>query len=568
MKINLKELCSAVKGRPTAPRDMSLPLVKGRPTAPRDMSLPLVKGRPTAPRDMSLPLVKGRPTAPRDMSLPLVKGRPTAPRDISLLFTGVSIDSRKTDLKGKIFFAIHGENLDGHDFAKQALEGGARAVVVHKTLPAVEKAALQLGSVVIQVPDTLKALHSLTSYWRAKNKARVIGITGSTGKTTTKNFCYTLLQSADNSKTSNSETIIAGQKSFNNRFGVPLTLLSIRENTDIVIQEIGMNQKGEIKALCALARPDIVTVTQVGHSHVGMLGGQEQIAREKEQIYISSPEAVKVFNLDNSYTRAMYEKYKKPAGPTSPTGPADPASPAGPPSPAGAIEGKELLRFSAQDKKADVFFKLKEVAKDSLFFEGHIQGVQGRARVLVTGPAHLNNLLASSALAVGAGVSPRQIWERLALCHLPKGRNQWVALTSGARALFDAYNASPESVIALLEYFLSPVVEGKKVVILGDFLELNSYLPVLQKQVAQKLTIAEVSIVWFIGSQAGSFKTALQNAGCKAECYFSAQFDCAVADKILSCLDPSFVLAFKASRRIGMENIIKHFHPKESLDLI
>ncbi len=440
---------------------------------------------------------------------------------IKLIFKGVSIDSRESNLNGKIFFAIKGEQFDGHDFLRQAVEGGAKALVVHKDV--------SINNIpIIKVADSLKALQDLAFYWREKIGVLVIGITGSAGKTTTKHFCHTLLQKA--------KKTVASPKSFNNRYGVPLTLLSAEEGTDIVIQEIGMNQKGEIKALCQIAKPDIVTITQIGESHIGKLGGQDAIAKEKEQIYIHSPKALKVFNKCDPYTLTMYKK-RKLYGP-----------------------GNSLC-VSSQGKTADVFLQIKEIKKQSLIVSGHIQGVEGGASVPVAGPIHLGNLMSAVGLALFAGLKPDQIWERLSFCRLPSGRNQWVKLSSGAQALFDAYNASPESVMALLEYFLSPVVEGKKILILGDFLELGSYLEVLQNKIAKKLAENDLYLVWFIGSQAESFKKALKSVGCSVEFYCSQEVDSAIAKKILSQLDSSTALAFKASRRMQLEKVLQIFNP-------
>ena len=235
-------------------------------------------------------------------------------------FRGVSIDSREADLNQKIFFAIKGVHFDGHDFLDQALKKGVSVLVVHKTVSCNTN-----STTIIEVNDTLKALHLLTSWWRKKLNFSVIGITGSTGKTTTKNFCLTLLASTKFPSSSHSKsnpppppplhpeekTLIASPKSFNNMYGVPLTFLSATENTKIVIQEIGMNQKGEIKNLCQLAQPDIVVVTQIGSSHIGILGNKASIAKEKEEIYINSPKATGVFNLDDPYTRDMYDRWTR-----------------------------------------------------------------------------------------------------------------------------------------------------------------------------------------------------------------------------------------------------------------
>ena len=443
-------------------------------------------------------------------------------------FRGVSIDSRDSDLEQKIFFAIQGVHFDGHDFLQQALKAGAGALIVHKEISF--KTSL---AAVIKVNDTLKALHRLAFWWRNKLSVSVIGITGSTGKTTTKNFCKTLLE--------DSFSVIASPKSFNNIYGVPLTLLSANENTNIIVQEIGMNQKGEIKSLCELTNPDIVTVTQIGSSHIGILGSKEEIAKEKMGIYLYSQKAIFVFNEDDPYTKAMYKNLQN------------------------QRPGCKTILFSSRNEKADIFLQIKEVKKNSLSVFGHFQGVKGSTSVPVIGRAHLNNLLAGGALALAAGLKEGQIWERLSLCQLPSGRNEWSTLPSGAQVLFDAYNASPESVRALLDYFLSPVVSGKKILILGDFLELGTYLTPFQKELAEKLANSEVALIWFIGTQADSFTRALKKAGYTAELYSSKHFASQLAKKILSMLNPSVTLAFKASRKAQLEKVLFYLGQKNGL---
>ncbi len=506
-------------------------------------------------------------------------------------FRGVSIDSREADLKQKIFFAIKGTHFDGHEFLDQALKKEVSALVVHK------RVSFKTNSTtIIQVDDTLRAFHRLASWWRQTLNFSVIGITGSTGKTTTKNFCLTLLnpkgftkmnlqgelpwekkqkdtlplqsQTSRKGKTrqgsnktgikpsvsshnpnfnlkcihplhQEEKTIIASPKSFNNMYGVPLTLLSADENTKIVIQEIGMNQKGEIKSLCQLTQPDIVTVTQIGSSHIGILGDKAGIAKEKEEIYINSPKSSGVFNLDDPYTKAMYKRW---------------------------IEGgksRKALCFSSQNSKADIFFQIKQINKHSLSITGHLQGVPGSVTVPVVGAAHLNNLMAASALTLASGGIEHKIWQNLSLCRLPEGRNQWIPLSSGAQALFDAYNASYESVMALLDYFLSPPIKEEKVLILGDFMELGTYLKKLQVDVAHRLAHSDITLIWLIGDQAHSFETILKEQGYRAEVYCSKNFDPAIVKKILPLLNPSTVVAFKASRKMQMEKILTHFQPQK-----
>ena len=448
-------------------------------------------------------------------------------------FAGVSINSRERSLKNKIFFAIRGSRFDGHDFLTKAVQKGAKGMVVDQAFsdrPALF-ASKDSQPVVIKVKDTLKALKALASYWRRKHTFQVIGITGSSGKTTTKVFCQILIE--------NTFSVQASPKSFNNHYGVPLSLLSANENTDILIQEIGMNQKREIASLTRLTRPNIVAVTQVGDSHIGRVGGKDKIAWEKEQIYLTCPKALPIFNVDNPWTKLMYERWKK-----------------------RRFAGQKAFVFSSQDKKADIFLKVKKTEKDRLWLSGHIQGVKGNVLVPVTGPAHLNNIMCAGALALATGLKEQTIWERLPLCRLPQGRNQWIKLKSGAEALFDGYNASPESVMALLQHFLSPAIRGKKVLILGDFLELGDFLTPFQKKVASSIAKKkEVQLIWLIGEQADSLAETLKQEACLADIYVNKGFNKKRALHIRACIKKTDVLAFKGSRKSQLEKVLKHFEP-------
>ena len=454
-------------------------------------------------------------------------------------FNGVSIDSREKDLSGKIFFAIKGEQFDGHHFISEAVQKQAGALVIHSATK-FQKNKQVVTIPVIQVPDTAKALQKLSTYWQKKNNLKVIGITGSTGKTTTKCFCLKLMEQE--------LSVLASPKSYNNIYGVSLTVLSVGavssdtttpgKRPDYIIQEMGMNHPGEIKALCQIAPPCISAIVNVGSSHIGFMGDVKNIAKEKEQIYKNSTaEAVHIYNLDNPYTKFMYDSHTN--------------------------SQKKTLTFSSHDKNADVFLQIDQCTADSLKVSGHFQGVSGSAQVLVSGAAHLNNLMCAVAVALAAGLSPDRLWSYLPLCRLPGGRNQWVDLSSGAKVLFDAYNASPESTIALMEHFLSQVVKGEKALILGDFMELGSYLPSFYQTLAQKLTVAQkdLSLICFIGEQGEMFKEALSRSGCQTELILSSHFDHQLAQKIMSMLNPSSVLAFKASRKIQLEKFLMYFKP-------
>ena len=452
-------------------------------------------------------------------------------------FTGVSIDSREKDLKGKIFFAIKGKNFDGHDFIDEVIQKQVSAVVIHST----KKDPIKTHSVkipVIQVSDTTQALQKLSAYWIKKNNLKIIGITGSNGKTTTKHFCLQLIKKEF--------SVLVSPKSYNNIYGVCLTVLSAEASSsdgmdqqpNYIIQEMGMNHPGEIKTLCQIAPPYVATVVNVGASHIGFMGDLENISKEKEQIYKNSlPGAVHIYNLDNPYTKAMYHSNKN--------------------------AQKKTLTFSSQNKSVNVCLQIDQCGEDYLKVSGYLNNVRGSAQVPVTGRVHLNNLMCACTLALAVGMSPHSLWSNLSLCHLPSGRNQWVDLSSGGRALFDAYNASPESTMALVEHFLSQAIKGQKALILGDFMELGSYLSEFYGLLAQKLSAKQkkLDFICFIGEQGKMLETALNRSGCQIKLILSKHFDHQLAQKIMSMLNPSSVLAFKASRKVHLEKFLMYFKP-------
>jgi UDP-N-acetylmuramoyl-tripeptide--D-alanyl-D-alanine ligase len=215
----------------------------------------------------------------------------TALSQINSNFTGVGTDTR-ANLAGKLFVALRGEAHDAHQYLDKAVQAGAAALLVDKIDPKFETLKEKVS--IIQVPDTLKAFQDLGSFWRRKMNLKVIGITGSNGKTTTKEFTAEILSSKFKTHYS--------KGSFNNHWGVPISLLDITPEHEIAVIEMGMNAFREIETLAKIAEPDIVVVTMVGQTQGGALGGIEGVAKAKEEIYRFAPEnALQIFNLDNLY---------------------------------------------------------------------------------------------------------------------------------------------------------------------------------------------------------------------------------------------------------------------------
>ena len=330
---------------------------------------------------------------------------------------GVGTDTR-VDISGSLFIALKGENFDGHNYLKEAVEKGASAVLIHGEPPTLGDAVGKIT--VIQVNNTLSGLQELSRFWRRKFKGKVVGITGSMGKTTTKDFTKAILQSR--------RKVFSAKKSFNNHWGVPFTLLNANIDDDVVLVEMGMNHTGELENLSKWAEPDIVVCTTVGRSHVGNFeNGIQGIADAKEEIYFSNPKAIKLFNYDNEYTLKMFERVSKLSG----------------------TDGTRV--YSSFAAGAEVSLRATHMGLDGLRVTGHVGGVKGEANIPVFGRQNVTNLMAAASIAYSVGLEPEEIWDMMPECRTGWGRNQLLELQNGAKILFDAYNSNPDSMSLLIK---------------------------------------------------------------------------------------------------------------------
>lgn len=444
-------------------------------------------------------------------------------------FIGVGTDTRK-DLKGQIFIALKGENHDAHDFLNAAVEKGAAALLVHKETADLKTLADKVS--IVKVDDTLRALQALAKYWRRRNHFNVVAISGSNGKTTTKEFAHTLISPSIKTHSS--------KGSFNNHWGVPLSLLAAPEGTQIVIQEMGMNHAGEITELCHIAEPRYVMITMVGQSHIGELGSQAAVARAKEEIYMACPQAVGVFNGDNQFTLDMLQRFRK----NSPN--------------------SKVFTFSQFNRMADVYLRAETMSIDEMIVSGVIGGVEGRTKVRVIGRQNVINLSAASCMALAIGLRPEQIWPHLAECKTTWGRNQVVQLNGGAKVLFDAYNANPESMAASVRNVLEWNIEGKKVGIFGEMLELGADSARLHKELGEMVGSSDFEVVWFMGPHKADFEAGLKGTNFQKTHFISDSYEQTLAIKIGSMLNPSDIVVVKGSRGMKLERVLEAWGAKLS----
>ncbi len=440
-------------------------------------------------------------------------------------FDAIGTDTR-ADLTGKIFVALKGDQYDAHDYLDKAVASGATALLVHEFDEKFSRLKDKVS--ILKVEDTLVALQEFAQGFRKTLKTQIIGITGSNGKTTTKEFTAQIISPYKKTHYSHG--------SFNNHWGVPLTLLGIPTGTDIAVVEMGMNHAGEIKRLVEIADPDVVVCTMVGTAHLEFFGTQGKIAQAKSEIYnFSKEETVRVFNQDQELTfDMMYPVAKK-------------------------YPHSRMLSFSAKNDKTDVYFKIEEITMRSLKISGIIAGKNGEAVIPIFGKQNLTNLMAAATLAYACGISPDQIWKSLPNCKTAWGRNQFIETEGGAEILFDGYNANPDSMKALIENIPLLKTSGKKIAVFGQMKELGAEAKKAHEELGALASNAGFSHIFFIGEDHLHFADGLKNF--KGKKFVAKSFDKKLGEQLHSLLSKGDLVIIKGSRGAETERFIEFCEP-------
>jgi len=438
------------------------------------------------------------------------------------LFDGVGTDTRQR-MDHQLFIALKGDNFDAHRFLVQAFEQGASALLVHEITKEIEE--LKSKVTIILVEDTLLGLQSLANHLRKKSKAIVIGIAGSNGKTTSKEFCGALLSAF--------RKVHFSKGSFNNHWGVPLTLLSQAEDAEISVVEMGMNHEGELARLAKIAEPDVVVCTYVGVEHIEYFLTLEKIAAAEEEIYEYAPEkSIRIYNLDNEFTKKMYEKALK------------------------KNSASRILTFS-EKQKADVQLFIISATMHELTIKGNIQGLGGQATVPVFGNHNVTNLMVAASVALAVGISPEEIWQGLPRCKTNWGRNQLLATESGAEILFDGYNSNPDSMKALIENLNIVRVTGKKIGIFAEMKELGSLSAKLHFETGEVVGRSGLDQIWFYGDHHEDFSKGLRSVGFRGKIHSTPNYDEQLSENIAKQLQLGDIALVKGSRGMQLERFVQ-----------
>ena len=430
-------------------------------------------------------------------------------------FRGVAIDSRQAG-RGDLFVALAGERTDGPAFVADAVAHGARGVLVRE-LPQ----ALPAGVAAFVVADTLQALQRLAAGRRDRRHAKVIGITGSVGKTTTRELTAEVL--------STRYRVLKSEANYNNEIGLPLTLLKLTERHQRAVLEMGMYALGEIRTLCEIARPQIGVVTNIGPSHLERLGSLEAIAAAKAELPESLPlHGFALFNADDPLVRAM----------------------------AGRTRAQPLFYGLAEG--ADV--RATEIASrglDGVSFRLHWGGESAPVKTSLPGRHIVSNALAAAAVGLADGMTLPEVAGALEGTRVPL-RIQVHRGRGGATILDDTYNASPASVTAALD--LLAEIPGRRIAVLGDMAELGAASREGHLVVGRRAA-ETADVVHAVGAEAALIAQAARELGHHDVHHWP---DKEAAGRALAAdLRPDDVVLLKASRAIALETLLETLEERD-----
>ncbi len=386
----------------------------------------------------------------------LVTSTPTE-RDISII--GISTDTR-TIRPGSLFVPLIGDHFDGHAYASEAYSKGAAAALWQDDHPHPPE-----GMPIIRVKDTLIALQQLAKSYRKQLPVRIIGITGSNGKTTTKDLVAAVLGSTFQ--------VHKTKGNLNNHIGLPLTLLELEETTEFAVVEMGMSGRGEIELLSNLAEPEASIITMIGESHMLQLGSREEIARAKAEIVSGMPSGgLFVYNGDEPLIeQALAER--------------------------GLPEGLRRIRFGSGAGN-DLFPTDIRMDADGAYFQINSPGYP-ELFIPLLGTHNVINALAAIAIGEAFGVSPEGIAAGLRSLQMTSMRIEKLTAASGLTVLNDAYNASPASMRAAIDLTEQLRGFGRKFLVLGDMLELGEHEEQFHRSIGAMLSPERVDYVFTFG---------------------------------------------------------------------
>lgn len=447
------------------------------------------------------------------------------------------VDSRKV-IPGALFVALPGENVDGHDYVAEAIERGASLALVQRDLPLnlpvldlrfYDHEVTHLNNLALplclRVNDCVTALQQIARYWRQKLDVKVIGITGSVGKSTTKELVAEVLEQRYHT--------LRNPGNLNNEIGLPLTILQLDQTHQRAVLEMGFYVPGEIALLCDIAKPQIGVITNIGTVHAERAGTQETIAKGKAELVQAlppAPEGVAILNYDDTWVREM------------------------------ANNTRAGVFFYGLDPHADLWAdNVEGLGLEGIRFRLHFRNETIHLRVPLIGRHSVHTALRAAAVGLVEGLTWQEIYNGLRSKHTQL-RMMTVRAKSGALILDDTYNASPESTLAALN--LLDELNGYKIAVLGDMLELGQYERMGHEMVGVRAAEVVDELIT-VGNRGQLIAEAAQDAGLESAAITRVEESLQAVQVLAGKLDAQTIVLVKGSRGMQMDRIVSALEYRE-----
>jgi UDP-N-acetylmuramoyl-tripeptide--D-alanyl-D-alanine ligase len=426
--------------------------------------------------------------------------------------SGYSIDSR-TLQPGELFFAVKGERFDGHDFVEAALERGAVGAVVAGT----QAARYKQKSRLLAVPEPLEALQRLGRAVRRLWNKPLLAVTGSAGKTTTKDSIAKLLETKFR--------VLKSEGNLNNQFGLPLQLLKLEPEHELAVVELGMNHAGEITALAAIAQPDIGVVTNVAPVHLGFFESVADIARAKYELIQSlSANGTAVLNADDEFVSQFGRDF---AG--------------------------RVLTFGIDHSAAVTAENIKELGLEGSHFDVVTNGNRARARLGLIGRHNIYNALAAVTVAMDRGLSLEEAAAALALL-TPSDKRGQVLEVAGATVINECYNSNPRALDFVVDALAGMPTKGRRIVVAGEMLELGPATDELHRHAGEHMAERGIDVVVGVRGAAQHIVNSASARGTRAEFVETPE---AAGEWLAREIKPGDLVLLKASRGVKLEKALE-----------
>ncbi|MGI5888511.1 MAG: UDP-N-acetylmuramoyl-tripeptide--D-alanyl-D-alanine ligase [Oscillospiraceae bacterium] len=435
-----------------------------------------------------------------------------------LVVKAVSTDSRTIE-PGSVFVGIKGDRFDGEEFAKAAAAAGASAAVLSRRRQ-------DIGIEQIIVPDTKAALIAMAGNYRKQFSPRVAGVTGSAGKTTTKDMTAAIF--------SRFGRTLKTEGNFNNEVGVPSTLFRMDRNTELAVVEMGMSGLGEISRLSRAARPDVGIITMIGVSHIEFLRTRENILRAKLEIMDGMPDdGILVINGDDDLLSGAKDRI-----------------------------GRDTATFGIDNTDSDVCARdVKWSNKGTEFRIFDRLNGEFRACIPAIGKVSVLDALAAYTAATRLGLDPAGSAAALS-DYVPSGMRQKIVDFKGITLIEDCYNANPDSMKASLAMLSNLEVQGLRIAVLGDMLELGDISEAAHRAIGMWAARCRINVLLCIGDEMRTCAEAARAAGVPCVEHFESKHD--LAKYLAETAHDGDAVIFKGSRSMKLEDVISEFRALRS----